>query len=259
MGTDATYNPDGGEINNIESLIAVTRSLSEVGRPGGIYFRGQANASWGLRPSIGRCDIPFGGKLLGRYTSDQEKNLLHRFRRHTYSHLNRALNEWEALFLARHHSLPVRILDWSSNSLVALYGACWETPHLGKDGTVWALRRVISEDHDIDLFRTSTSPLAIKGVNILYPFYGSPRITAQSGLFTIQEDPWTDLESYFPHQLPDANFDIAELVRMTVLADAKPRCIEDLERLGINHGSIFPDLDGFARGLWQTEVLPKGG
>jgi len=254
----ATYNRDGESINGIESLMAIARRLSTVNRPGGIYFRGQADAEWGLRPSIGRLDVRYGGRVLARYTHDDERNLLHRFRRHTYSHLNRLLNEWEALFLARHHFLPVRLLDWSSNPLVALYGACCETEFLGRNASIWSIRRVVSEENDLNVFTTSLSPVKVKGLKILYPYYGSPRMAAQSAVFTIHEDPWRDMESYFPHGLPDEHFDVAELVRFEVPASVKRVCLDDLERLGINHRSLYPDLDGIAKGLWQTIVLRSG-
>lgn len=258
MSCDAIYNRDAGSVNSLESLLAKARSLSTIDRPGGIYFRGQARAEWGLRPSIGRLDIQYGGRVLARYTPDDERNLLHRFRRHTYSHLNRPLNEWEALFLARHHYLPVRVLDWSSNALVALYAACWERDFLGQDGSIWSIRRIVSENNDLNVFTTSLSPFEVRGLKILYPFYGSSRMTAQSALFTIQDDPWRDMETYFPHSLADEHFDVAELVRFVVPASAKPACLEDLERLGINHRTLYPDLDGTARGLWQAVVLRSG-
>lgn len=258
MSCDATYKRDDGSIDSVESLLDKARSLSSVDRPGGIYLRGQARAEWGLRPSIGRLNIEYGGRLLARYTPDDERNLLHRFRRHTYSHLNRRLNEWEALFLARHHYLPVRVLDWSSNPLVALYGACWEKDHLGQDGSIWIIRRIVSEKNDLNVFATSLSPLQVQGLKILYPFYGSSRMTAQSAVFTIQDDPWRGMETYFPHSLDDEHFDVAELVRFVVPASAKSACLDDLERLAVNHRTLYPDLDGVARGLWQTVVLRSG-
>lgn len=257
MTCDATYEPNGNEVTDLASLVAAARAVSSLDRPGGVYFRGQARADWGLRPSIGRC-ASFGGRTLNQFTPDQERNLLHRFRRHTYAYFNRVLNEWEALFLARHHFLPVRLLDWTSSPAVGLYSACWETAHLKEPGAVWAIRRVLSEEHDLDLFTTSLTPSGVPGVKILHPFYGSPRITAQCGLFTIQDNPWLDLERYFPRPLPDRNFDLAALVRFTVPARSKLTCLDDLERLGINHRTLFPDLDGLARGLWQTEVLRAG-
>jgi hypothetical protein len=35
----------------------------------------------------------------------------------------------------------------------------------------------------------------------------------------------------------------------------KPKLIADLSGLGITHRMVFPDLDGLARSIWETEVL----
>lgn len=49
--------------------------------------------------------------------------------------------------------------------------------------------------------------------------------------------------------------DIERLFRWTVPSSNKARIVLDLERLAINSRTLFPDLDGLARGLWQTEVI----
>lgn len=248
------------KINSVEDLFRLSQRFSRLGRPGGIYFRGQHDARWGLRPSIGRGsngEFVYGGRTITRFTRTQEKNLLHRFRRHAYFHADRILSEWEALFLARHHYLPVRLLDWTANPLVALYAAC-ERNDNDTDAAVWAFRRRRTEKHDIDVLRDKRSPLTIKGVKIIFPFYGSTRITAQGGLFTIQDNPWRDLERYFSRRITRRNFDLEELTKWIVPARARGRCIEELERLGINARTVLPDLDGLAKGLWQTEVLRRG-
>jgi hypothetical protein len=125
-------------------------------------------------------------------------------------------------------------------------------------GTIWSIRRVVSEVKYFDVFTTTLGPLEVSGVKILYPFYSSPRMIAQSALFTIQEDPWKDMEQFFPCQLPDEHFDLAELVRFEVPAHAKGSCLLQLEGLGVNNRTLYPDLDGIAEGLWQTIVLRSG-
>jgi hypothetical protein len=248
------------KINSVADLLSLSQQFSRLGPPGGVYFRGQHDAGWGLRPSIGRgsnSEFVYGGRTITRFTLTQEKNLLHRFRRHAYFYANRILSEWEALFLARHHYLPVRLLDWTSNPLIALYTAC-ERGDNRTDAAVWAFRRRRSEKYDIDVLTDKKSPLKIKGVKIIFPFYGSSRITAQGGVFTIQDNPWRDLVSYFSRHIPRRNFDLEELTKWSVPARSRARCIEELERLGINARTVFPDLDGLAKGLWQTEVIRRG-
>jgi hypothetical protein len=38
-------------------------------------------------------------------------------------------------------------------------------------------------------------------------------------------------------------------------AERKVCIVKDLSRLGITQRTVFPDLDGVAKSLWETEVL----
>ena len=48
-----------------------------------------------------------------------EREFVRRFIRHSYAHFGRTLSLWEAYLLARQHGLPVRLLDWTGNPLMA--------------------------------------------------------------------------------------------------------------------------------------------
>ena len=186
--------------------------------------------------------------------------------------LRRPVNAGEAIFLARHQGLPTRLLDWTANALYALYFACIEKRDV--DGAVWALvRRSGTEKSDIDPFEiaqqkdedalikflsTSRGKRSRQIIKIIYPFYDSPRILAQDGAFTVYSDPWTALEAYEGNPFEHENLDIQILYRWRVPAKRKPIIVKELSGLGITHRLLFPDLDGIARSLWETEVLWNG-
>ncbi len=257
-----------------ESIRSVSHFLSEIKRFAGkgdyrVYFRGHGASTESLLPSIGRKHYYLGRSI--SFDARTERRLLTQFRRHAYEHFGRIPSQWETLFLARHHGLPTRLLDWTSNPLVALYFAAFYeneelvmpnlerregTPKLDLDGTIWAVQRR-SGIEELDLFHEGQSPLSIRGIRLVFPFNPTPRMTAQSGIFTVHGDPWTDMVRSAGQPYPAKDLDIAKLIKWTVASRHKMEIVLDLERLAINSRTLFPDLEGLARGLWQTEVIRK--
>ena len=237
---------------SIASVTDIVDIVSE--KQGPLYFRGQENDAWGLQPTIARLrNHSHAGSRpeVAANPEEQEKALLHRFRRHTYEERNRVLDPWEVLFVARHHGLPVRLLDWTSNPLVALYFACLFSDTSDNDGAIWVLERRLGVP-DIDVF-THADPMTIAGVRLIYPFYPTRKMTAQSGIFTIHAHPWTDLTTLKEGD-PDAG-DIAHGTKWMVPKRKKANMLRHLERLGINARTLFPDLSGIAEGLVHTEAF----
>lgn len=262
------------EFEEAGSIRSVEHFLSEIKRVAGagdfrLYFRGHGQPTSGLMPSIGRKHYYLGRSLT--FNARQERHLLLQFRRHSYEHFGRIASEWENLFVARHHGLPTRLLDWTFNPLVALYFAAFYesedilpptsedhsgTEKLKVDGTVWAIqrRRGIEE---LDVLREDTKPLEVEGIKLVVPFNPTPRMTAQSGVFTIHGDPWTDLVQKAGTEYNADDLDISKLIKWTVKSSDKTGIVLDLERLAINSRTLFPDVEGLARGLWQTEIIQE--
>ncbi len=221
-----------------------------------------------LIPSIGRIHSYAGRNH--SYTVGQEKHLLHRFRRRAHPLVERSLTAGEAIFLARHHGLPTRLLDWTANALFALYFAC--RVHDEKDGKVRAMLR--REKYDLDAFelaeRKSEDELLklpimhkMKGysadesdkyaIKIVHPIYNSPRVLAQDGAFTFHSNPQMRVEDLEGKPFAEHNLDIEKLYCWSVTNKAK--IIEELSGLGITERLVYPDLDGIAKSLSQTAVL----
>lgn len=255
-----------GDVSSINAFISSIFDARKAISSRKLWYRGHSKVKYELIPTIGR-KLEYIGKKV-RVTQEEEIQLLHRFRRRAYPVVGRTMTAGEAIFLAREHGLPTRLLDWTANALFALYFACVKNQDC--DGIVWAMLRH-PDSKDFDAFELAavedektlfsfpangaTDPSDKYALKILHPFYNSPRLAAQDGAFTWHSDPWHSIESYAGNSFSHKNLDIERLYRWRVPADDKLAVIEGLSRLGITRRTVFPDLDGIAGSLWETEVL----
>lgn len=262
-----------GEVSAVEVFVRECLQLRSPNQNSKLLYRGHSDWTYELKPSIGRLSPKYAGRQK-KYNRRDERDLLHRFRRRAYPLLGK-LNSGEALFIARHHGLPTRLLDWTANALFALYFACEDNNE--KNGAVWALRR---RDKDLEDYALDPFDLASKNiekevlcpqvapfqrkkghvaspdqVKIVFPIFNSPRIVAQDGVFTFHANPWLALEDCANKSFPLGELDIHSLFCWCIRAENKPKVLEDLNGLGITRRAVYPDLDGIAKSLWQTEVL----
>lgn len=225
------------------------------------YYRGdKLPPDSELKPPIGREQKYGGRKLL--LSEEQESKLLNRFRRFAYSHLPPGAGDWEALFLARHYNLPTRLMDWSVSPLVAAYFACTPFEDKPPDGVVWGILRQ-QEGYDVNVLKTNKGPFDLyhgaMAVKLIYPVYNSERISAQRGLFTWHSQPYVALDQQATVPFYDDKLDVQLLVKWPfAFGTGRRKFLEQLEIFGVSQRTIFPDLEGITRGLWQTEVLFNG-
>ena len=182
-------------------------------------YRGVANVkNHALIPSVGR----------NGYDPDVEEDMLAMFKRHAPPFLGEYVPEdnWEWLALAQHHGLPTRFLDWTYNPLVATYFAVEQ--QIEADSAIY-----ISEAPEIVDTEDEPEPFEIEEVVRYQPDHFTPRIPAQSGLFTAHPD-------------PTAIFDEDGLVQIIIPSSARHEFKRILYIYGVHRGTLFPDLDGQA-------------
>jgi hypothetical protein len=75
----------------------------------------------------------------------------------------------------------------------------------------------------------------------------------------MHSNPRKAVECYKGEQFAKENLDIETLYWWRVPKKKKVDLIKDLSGLGITQRTLFPDLDGVARSIWETEVLWNGG
>lgn len=227
-------------------------------------YRGQRDIEWPLLPKIARP--PFTRQALCRdYQLDvadrsAENTLVREFNRLAASLMPAWIPQgddvegtWQRLVVAQHHGLPTRFLDWTISPLVALYFAV-EEEHQKCSKIKECTLRHHKEYHDSAVYalkdRDSFTVVGMarsrgnndapfyahdkEKVGILFPPLISPRISAQGSAFAIRYAPDVRIE-------PDMTIPIA--------VEERGRIRRELDRLNINYGTLFPDLDGITKYL----------
>ena len=209
----------------------VIQTVIAENQQGHWLYRGHGNVYWGLEPKIDRAYV---SKLRGKMTRvEHERILLEQFKLRARSFLDRLpASEWEWLALARHHGLPTRLLDWTTNPLVALYFCVTDTD-ANRDRVLYMLRY---DRPPIDV-TANPDPFAIEEKVLYQPPHISFRIAAQSSIFTAEP-------SEKVIRLADTRIGAFRI--KYVAADCVSSIRQELSKLGITQGSLFPGLDGIA-------------
>ncbi|MEQ9334003.1 FRG domain-containing protein [Thalassobaculum sp.] len=189
---------------------------------GSWLFRGVANDEFKLVPKVGRDSV-------GQHREDLEIRIFETFKKRGREFVRLSeLGEWDWLSLAQHHGLPTRLLDWTSNPLVALYFSVASVP-VDKNGLIYAVNTSTLAQID----PKADDPFVVQSVSTYRPSSVVPRIVAQKGFFTVHPMPYAPWE---PATATSAS--------MVVPVGLKPLIKQRLFALGVDQSTIMPDLDG---------------
>jgi hypothetical protein len=263
------------EISSVAEFVNATCELqcvSELLRP--IYwFRGHARSEWKLDPGVFRDDCPIDavtGADTRRPTvlENWEKMILDEFWREGKSLMGSVSDLAEAYFLAQHHGMPTRLLDWTANPLAALFFAVAERHHDEADGVViaacpdWRLtygspggvrepglsappvtqRHPLVEETVEYLFNQGSRPS--RGLIIpVRPDLCAGRMLQQGACFTLHAP-----------GCPEICEGPVWVHRYRIPAAKKRQIEEQLRSVGVTYATLFPDLDHLSkeiRARWQ--------
>jgi hypothetical protein len=215
-------------VSSIQELITRVQSLPMKGE--GWMYRGHSDCSYKLIPKAGR--LPF--------CNINDLDFFNEWRRKAVAYLpTLPSDEWEALAIAQHHGLATRLLDWSFKYSVATYFAAKDQPET--DGVIYCY---YPRQFDIG---PRPSLRELSATQMYSPPMNIPRILAQEAVFTCHPAPDRPLE-----REPDLG---AHIFMLTIPGNAKLRFLTDLDALGINQASMFPDLDGLSGHMnWKVGV-----
>lgn len=223
------------------------------------YFRGQADKSWSLTPSLYRNKVH---KII-------EANLLHEANLQLWNEVSQ-MDYLSKLVFFQSYGLRTRLLDITSNALVALFFACREVS-CNKDGGAVYIAPSPASSYGYGLaelyadmaFNFGANQLTVGDVDyflqekkiapecyipndfvvalIVDPPANNIRKKAQSGAFIVSPILMEKDNTFLPF---DGNLDDVGLfqpVRAIIPDGEKGTILEQLSRIGIDIGTMFPE------------------
>jgi hypothetical protein len=220
------------EINSTAEALSYLYGLSL--NQSNLRFRGQADFGWQVQPSIYRFSN------FQRYQTVQfEKFLLDNRPPKPCPPLTHTAFELEWLMISQHYTVPTRLLDWTSDILIALYFACDDKDNIRKDGAVF----VCNQD-DYPMFNAyneramESQALSFVSTNVV-----NPRMRLQAGSFMMWDHAPLDestRESYDLwkyHQGQDKEF---FLEKLRIRSSKKKSILQELCKIySINHDNVY--------------------
>ena len=209
----------------------VTKFLKSISSDEDIIYRGHADFEWKLIPSIGRYFTGPWGKVVER-----EKKSLDEFKKRAIPYLKYTpKSDIEWLCLMQHHGCSTRLLDFTSNPLIALFFAT--DPSIEKDGEVIVAKYGRSYEN------VSNEKLFERTHDFAYfPPHITERIIGQFGSFVYSSNPIQPLSD-------------KQIDKIHIKQDSNQPIRSELKALGISHSTLFPGLDGICKDINDSLVF----
>lgn len=229
-----------------------------------VFYRGQACSLWELKPSVFRDSNYF-----------IENSLLKKATRRLWNVVSSFNTYLEKMIFFQHYGLCTRLVDLTSNPLVALYMACCDEIKPCCDGAVYfsygsEINDKVAEltakyvfEHEYQSSDIEFEKFASKeGVKVesfktpilIQPPINNPRIEAQNGAFVMaplvgnysNNIAYMNIEGLDEMQFFDSR-------RAIIPSDNKLSILKDLSDLGFDSGTIYKDISEKIKAIVNEE------
>jgi len=203
-------------------------------------YRGHNSADWKLYSSYSRfCEN-------NNYAFDLRnfELMLDRFTNESSYYFGKEMNKFnylQRIALAQHYGVPTPFLDWTESPYIAVFFAIRDrTLRDTKTFTVWRMEidrkadYYLEGEYDEENLPNDFYIIKTKALD-------SKRIWKQQGYFSYLSSD-ISLNDYL-----DSNNPGIDIIPYEIIGEDWVSIMKELKLMGINHGSIFDNLDGIAR------------
>ena len=229
-----TENPYEINITSFYHYIDKADTLIENYKRDLLLFRGQSENK-PLLPAIARKKPKID-------TESIEKEMLTEFERRSQVLTEKRFNnDWETIVYAQHFGLKTRLLDWTSNPLVALWFTCIDERFMNQNSYVYVL--LTSKSLFLDTNKEN-NPFDLEETKVIKPTINNARLVAQSGWFTAHQYSTKDKQFVSLEKNEEYN---GRFWKIVIPHQEKKEIIKKLNLFGVSYQTMYPDVTGLCK------------